>query len=278
MAAWTHYATWDGNNRKVYATYRKYVTQNAPGRRSTKDLDCSDLSITLIIEFAAKYGLPVTFKDAEGAFYSSKARSAIVPKTSGYDGAGAGAGAPRYDEDTRVWDNSEKFLAVVRDKLQTKSLYLYNMELNSPSGPDSGDLMIRYRTKWFGTKVDQKNTHTALVYQSYAPGAPHLLENRKDVPSFPGRDQANSQPNTEYFRGTVDASTGVTTYRAPDMDTHFDFLNSPADRKRIAELIYFANARQLRDEGFEFYRFKEGVVDNFADWNGEANTFPYWRL
>ena len=275
MAAWTHFATWDGNNRKVYATYRKYVTQNAPGRRSTKDLDCSDLSITLIIEFAAKYGLPVTFKDAEGAIYSSKARSALVPTTSGYDGAGAGAGAPRYAEAATVWDTSEKFTTVVRDKLQTKSLYLYNMELNSTSGPDPGDLMIRYSTKWFGMKVDQKNTHTALVYQSYAPSVPHLLENRKDVPSFPGRDQANSQPNTEYFRGTVDGS-GVTAYRAADMDTHFDYLNSPADKKRIAELIYFANARQLKDEGFDFYRFRSGVVDNLAGWDGQPNTFPYW--
>ena len=275
MAAWRHFASWDG---KVYTAYRKYVTQTAPGRRSTKDLDCSDLSITLVIEFASKNGLPVTFKDAEGAFYSSKARSPLVPKTSGFDGAGAGAAAPRYDEGAPVWDSSEKFIAVVRDKMQTKSLYLYNMELNSTSGPDSGDLMIRYRTKWFGTKVDQANTHTALVFQTYGPSVPHQLENRTDVPSFPGRDQANSQPNTEYFRGTVDVSTGITAYRKPDMDTHFDFLNSPADRKRIAELIYFANARQLRDEGFEFYKFRQGVVDNYTDWDGSAATFPYWRL
>src|SRR5215469_13217943 len=135
MAAWTHYATWDGNNRKVYATYRKYVAQNAPGRRSTKDLDCSDLSITLIIEFASKFGLPVTFKDAEGAIYSSKASRALVPKTSGYDGAGAGAGAQRYDEAGPAWNSSEKFTAIVQEKLQTKSLYLYNMELNSQAGP-----------------------------------------------------------------------------------------------------------------------------------------------
>src|SRR5262245_55790839 len=170
MAAWTHFANWDGNNRKWYSAYRKYVAQNAPGRRSTKDLDCSDLSITLMIEFASRYGLPVTFKDAEGAIYSSKARSALEPKNSGYDGAGAGAGAARYDESPRVWDSGEKFIAIVREKMQTKSLYLYNMELNSSAGPESGDLMIRYRTKWLGTKVDQANTHTALVFQSYGPG------------------------------------------------------------------------------------------------------------
>src|SRR5262249_15553327 len=122
MAAWTHVANWDGNNRKWYAAYRKYAMQNAPARRSTKDLDCSDLSITLIIEFASKYGLPVTFKDAEGAIYSSKSRSAVVPKTSGYDGAGAGAGAARYDQSGSVWDSSEKFTAIVQQKMQTKSL------------------------------------------------------------------------------------------------------------------------------------------------------------
>jgi hypothetical protein len=276
MAAWSHSAKWDGNNQKWYAEYRKYVAQNAPARRSTKDLDCSDLSITLIIEFASKFGLPVTFKDAEGAIYSSKAKSALVPKTSGYDGTGAGAGAQRYDEAGPVWNSSEKFTAIVQEKMQTKSLYLYNMELNSPTGPEAGDLMIRYRTKWLGTKVDQKNTHTALVYLAYARGIPHPLENRKDVPSFPGRDQANNQPNTEYFRGTVDES-GATASRAADMDPHFDYLNSPADKKRIAELIYFAHTRQLRDEGFEFYRFGQGVVGNYAGWDGQADTFPYWE-
>src|SRR5262249_50335974 len=121
------------------------------------------------------------------------------------------------------------------------------------------------------------NPHTALVFQSYAPQVSHPLENRKDLPSFPGRDQANNEPTTEYFRGTVDTSTGVTAYRSSDKDTHIDFLNSPADKKRIAELIYFANARQLKDDGFGFYRFGQSVVSNYAGWDGEAQTFPYWE-
>jgi len=277
MVDWKHTKSWDGNNGTMYADYRKFVVLAAPKYVQTKDVDCSDLSIILLIEFAAPRGLPVTFKDVDGWLYSSKAQSALGPKTSGYDGAGQGAAAQRYDESQLRWFTKDMFIAIVRQNMQTKSLYLHNMEAN-PSGPEAGDLMIRYRTKWFGLKVDAAETHTALVYSTYPPGVSHPYEKSVNVPNFPGRDQANNEVNqTAYFRGTVDEKTGVTRSRQPDHDPHFDYLNSPADRKRNAELIYFANVRQLRDEGFNFYKFGQNVVDNYPDWDGQASTFSHWR-
>ena len=51
---------------------------------------------------------------------------------------------------------------------------------------------------------------------------------------------------------------------------HFNFLNSRGNAKRNAELIYFANARQLRDEGFDFYGYSLLVTDNWPDFNGDG--------
>jgi hypothetical protein len=99
----------------------------------------------------------------------------------------------------------------------------------------------------------------------------------KDVtgyPDFPGGDAAmKDKHRTRYFRGDVDAN-GVTIAREPkppfDTDVHFNFLNSRGKDKRNAELIYFANARQLRDEGFDFYEYSLLVTDNWPDFNGDG--------
>ena len=74
---------------------------------------------------------------------------------------------------------------------------------------------------------------------------------------------------TEYFRGTVN-DDGVTTYRRPDKDIHFDYLNSRGEDKRNAEVIYYANAAQLADDGFEFRKYAPKVLDNWLDWDGEG--------
>jgi len=60
MAAWRHWAFWDGS---AYQGYRKYVSQRAPAFRGRDDLDCADISIYLLIDYAAQAGLPVTFWD-----------------------------------------------------------------------------------------------------------------------------------------------------------------------------------------------------------------------
>jgi hypothetical protein len=50
MAAWRHWAYW---GPATYPAYRKYVTEWAPRYRGRTDLDCADMSLTLLIEFAA---------------------------------------------------------------------------------------------------------------------------------------------------------------------------------------------------------------------------------
>ena len=67
---------------------------------------------------------------------------------------------------------------------------------------------------------------------------------------------------------------GVTVSRVPEGpfkgNVHFNYLNSRSSWKRNAELIYFANARQLREDGFEFYEYSLAVTDNWLDWDGKG--------
>src|SRR5262249_32811605 len=55
-----------------YKMYRTYVEGRAPTLIGTKDVDCVDLSIIPLMEFAATNLLPVTFLDADGFLLSSK--------------------------------------------------------------------------------------------------------------------------------------------------------------------------------------------------------------
>jgi hypothetical protein len=157
------------------------------------------------------------------------------------------------------------FTIFVQKQIQTKSLWKHNTVVNR-FGPQAGDLMMRYTTS-FG--VTDKH-HTALVFQTFPPGAIHPRWNDKSVPDFPGSDSAKWQLTvTEYFRGTVDEA-GATTYRAIDLDTHFDYLNHRGEAKPLAELIYYANARQIQDDGFEFRMYAPHVLDNWLDWDGQG--------
>ncbi|MEA2695759.1 MAG: hypothetical protein QOI66_30 [Myxococcales bacterium] len=70
MAAWHHYSYWDF---RMYQLYRQYVTINAPLFRGRPDLDCADISMNLMIEFAAAKVLPVTVWDNDKVRYISRA-------------------------------------------------------------------------------------------------------------------------------------------------------------------------------------------------------------
>jgi hypothetical protein len=135
--------------------------------------------------------------------------------------------------------------------------------------------MLRARKGWFGP-ISYPASHAALVFGTYMPGQRAVPEYQdvKGYPDFPGGDAAMKAFNqTRYFRGDVDAD-GVTLAREPkppfDKDVHFNFLNSRGDAKRNAELIYFANDRQLRDEGFDFYEYSLLVTDNWPDFKGDG--------
>src|SRR4051794_7385047 len=75
MAAWMH-SDINGWNGDRYAEYRSFVAAKAPDLRGRKE-DCADLSMMLLIQFAADKMLTVSFEDSRGTLYISKAEGAI---------------------------------------------------------------------------------------------------------------------------------------------------------------------------------------------------------
>jgi hypothetical protein len=260
MAAWEHRYGW---NADVYYRYRKYVISKAKAYEGS-DRDCADLAISLMIDFAAGLNLCLTFSDATGGTYISKARGLIQPTTKG---------GWELDDDI-TWSSKEEYVNAVLKRTSAWDLAKYNSRVNQ-YGPVPGDLMLRARKGWFGP-ISYPASHAALVFGTYMPGQRAVPEYQdvKGYPDFPGGDAAMKAFNqTRYFRGDVDAD-GVTIAREPkppfDKDVHFNFLNSRGNDKRNAELIYFANDRQLRDEGFDFYEYSLLVTDNWPDFNGDG--------
>jgi hypothetical protein len=254
MPAWQHNKSWTND---YYNKYRAYVAKVAPTLAGPhknsrgEDLDCADLSIRLIIDFAAANGLPLNFLDVSGFIYTSKARWPFGPND--------------QQRPSQVFANKELFTIFVRQNIQTKSLWNLNTDVN-PDGPSAGDLLMRYSE---GASGMADNHHTALIFAAYAPGVAHPKA-KSDTPSFPGPDEAMSQVRvTEYFMGTVDDDF-VTKSRAPDAQTHFDYLNSRGNAKRNAELVYFANAAQFLKIGFEFRKYSDFVLFDWPNWDGEG--------
>ncbi len=175
MTAWKHYAAW---TEEYYKSYRSFVAEMAPkmsGRNKNsngEDLDCADLSIGLLIDFASRKGLPVNFQDASGFLYVSKANYPYGPNN-----------AVRRSEEFLTKDI---FTFIVRKYIQTKSLYTYNTD-QTDYGPGVGDLMMRYTVSASG-RTDLH--HTALVFAVYNAGVRHPKEADDGVPSFPGPDEA----------------------------------------------------------------------------------------
>ena len=262
MAAWNH-SNKTGWNDEEYTAYRKYVAGKVESFRGRNE-DCADLSMLLLIEFAAERGLAVTFEDNGGSRYVSKAQATIVQ-----------FGSMQAQVDEKQWSTPAEFTKVVHRKIGVEALWKHNTVINQ-HGPQPGDLMIIY-----GIQINREaglggmtvRHHASLVYRVYPPATPHPKWNDKNVPNFPGSGKAEKQVNvTEYFRGTVDEKTGATVNRheVDWKDTHFDFLNSRSSAKRNAELIYWANARQLREEGFQFREYGPSVLDNWSDWDGRG--------
>jgi hypothetical protein len=268
MPAWKHKAQWSS---AMYQTYRRYtqttVTNARYGLFEGAHEDCADLSIRLLIDFAADSGLPLTFRDVSGWRYISKAERAYGPPDAPYDLGHPKTRIMRFKTGDREadgtlipWFTKDDFYAVVRENIQTKSLWNHNTAVN-PTGPDPGDLMMR-----FGGI--HRYHHTALVTSVYPPFALHPQWQNAKVPDFPGPDAAEKQITvTRYFMGTKD-DDDRTAYRTADISWHFDYLNSRSDAKRNAELIYFANVAQLRDDGFQFRLYSDTVLENWADWDG----------
>jgi hypothetical protein len=236
MAAWKHWAYWTAT---TYPAYRKYVGVNAPAYRGRQDLDCADMSLTLLIEFAAANGLPVTLTSDDGTRFISKGtRQTPTSYLSVHS--------------TYKWKDKDEFLRAVINRLNAKSVFSRNTTINR-AGPEPGDLMC-------------KTDHVALVYKTYPPGVDHPQASDTRVPIFPGPQVASRQLNqTEYFRAD---------HSEVNPTVHFDYLNHRGEGtpvKQKAELIYFADAMDIQKAGFEFRLYNAAVLDNWTDWNGEGD-------
>jgi len=111
MAAWRHSRYWGD---RTYNEYRAYVIKWGPRQRGRQDLDCADISISLLIEFAAKAGLPVTFWDNDQVRYPSKG-SRQTPAARVFNWS---------------WNSVEEYLTAVTSRIQSKSLVNQNTVVN----------------------------------------------------------------------------------------------------------------------------------------------------
>jgi hypothetical protein len=194
------------------------------------------MSLTLLIDFAAERGLPVTLRNDDGVRFISKGtRQTPTNRISVHK--------------TYAWKNKEEFTRAVINRLNASSVFNKNTVVN-PRGPEPGDLMC-------------KPDHTALVYKVYPPRLPHPRANDKSVPIFPGAAQAAFQlGQTEYFRDNP-ALAGP--------NPHVDYLNHRGEGKEAAELIYYADAYKMKTGGFQFRMYRPEVMDNWIDWTGEGD-------
>lgn len=234
MAAWTHSESWTA---AWYNNYRGMVQRRAPEYRGQSGRDCADLSTELLIRFASYYHLPLTFTDNGGVRYISKGERQ-TPEA-GFFGRNC------------TWSSVAQYTEAVRSRLGTEALWNRNTVINR-AGPQPGDLAIGFSASMH---------HTALVYQVYPAGTPHPRASDRSVPDFPGDEEAIRQNNqTEYFRS-----------RTPNGNVHVDYLNYRSRRKDRAELIYYADATELSQAGFQYRMWSASVLDNWTDWNGRGD-------
>jgi len=237
MPAWIQTASWTTAH---YQDYRDFVKKDASSYRWRTE-DCADLSMIALIDFAAARGLPLTFTDMHRGIYPSIGHEALFNNDFRF--------SPRFYH----WHTKDAFTEAVTDGVGVGSLWKYNTVVNK-DGPMPGDLMMKFTT---GRRAYH---HASLVFGVYPPGQSHTKQNDRSVLNYPGDDDAEDQYwTTEYFKGTL-GSDEKTASRLPDKDTHIDYLNHRGHKKPLAELIYFANARQFQDEGFEFRMYSPWVL------------------
>jgi len=245
MAAWTHSKNW---SPQKYLEYRKFVSNKAEDLEGTTD-DCADISMSLLLDFAADNELPVTFYDNAGVRYISKATGQV-------------GGTRLTGHRNLTWKNKTEYTKAVKDRIGSKSLFTQNMEPN-PNGPEPGDLMI-------------SRDHTALVYRVTPAGMVHPLASKfrpstsKDVsliPLFPGDVQAtHERSQTQYFRTEPEPYGPIVS-----QDLHFDYLNHRGSHKPEAELIMYASGPAMKKDGFQFKKYRRHVLDNWNDWDGKGD-------
>lgn len=232
MPAWRHTrSSWDDAS---YRSYRAFVSTEAPRLRGNTSMDCADLSAMLLIRFAARQGLPLSFTDMNEVRYDSR-RDRQDPEGGWFQ--------------NKTWTDQDSYVSAVTSRIGTEALWSKNTSVNR-LGPEPGDLLMKFTG-------NNGIHHTALVFQVWLQGTAHPRVGDRSIADFPtdqpGRDAdeiAISQPNTEYFRD-----------RDPNSDVHIDYLNHRSNRKTAgAELIYFARVSPFRADGYQFRRWSLSVL------------------
>jgi hypothetical protein len=264
MPAWNHTNSWNGT---FYDDYRKYVRFGASAMKGRLE-DCADLSMLLIVEFAAMQGLPLTFTDNREVRYSSRAASQFP--TSGVNitytrtdvnlptggvtfmpGGGLGwetapleipTGVKYAGDKNYTWINKDEFYLAIKNRINAAALYKYNTEVN-PLGPQSGDLL-------------SSKGHAGLVIDAYPVGLGHPKASDMSIAPWVSPESALKEVNVlEYFRD----NHGVINDENK-LKVHFDYLNHRDEAKPKAELIYFRRAEDAISDGFEFRKYNAKVL------------------
>jgi hypothetical protein len=252
MAAWKDSNTW---NNASFNGYKEFVATQAPSYKGSTE-DCADLSIKLLIDYAAGRYLPVSFWSTWDVLYSSRAAhqwpGVWPPNTLGLS-----------------WSDKKSFYDAVKRRIDSKSLLEKNTNpVDNCADVWTGDLML-------------KGDHTAIVFAVYQPGEVHRFLQRADIPDFPGPDIAASELDVlEYFRTARTLRGSSRSIPPPELNkVHIDYLNHrgeafppTASKKQKAELIYFADAQEMVTTlKFSYRRFSYvRVLNNWPNWNGEV--------
>src|SRR5690349_17714009 len=140
MSAWKHTQYW---TPALYDAYRASVPPQARQMMGRTE-DCADLSLLLLVEFAAANGLTVSFHDTKGTLYCSKATGAF-PATL-REG---------------VWSNKDEYYSALKRHIGARSLYTFDTEDVADSQIKPGDLML---------SCTPSDAHAAIVFAVWGPG------------------------------------------------------------------------------------------------------------
>ena len=245
MAAWPHTRSWSPG---LIREYRKYVQIQAPLLKGRLE-DCADLSMLLIVNFAAQRGLPLTFADNDIWVYKSSGSGGSlfnpeIARTRGFMRAGS----------VPVWKTKDEYYSAIKQKIGANALWRNNTEKN-PAGPEPGDLLLG-------------RGHAGLIFAVYLPNLserwgdlaiprPHPRACDSSIIVYPGPTIAKTQIDVlEYFRDDEGPKGPVKA------GTRFDYLNHRGQGKERAELIYYAN---VYDSDFDPYEFRMFTASVFQD-------------
>ncbi len=197
MPAWETKRKWTD---EYVEGYRLYVSTSAPFKRGAGPEDCADLSMSLLIDFASSFELPLTFKNEDGWIYLSEGtHAAKVGRTSltlrnFFDPRAEGAGSAS-------WEDKEEFRQAIWKHMNVRDLWNHNTRPTNLGRPRPGDLMMRY---------GGGNHHCALVYQVYPPGRSHPEEKNKSIPDYPGDSQARTARRSHLLESRLPVGTLTT--------------------------------------------------------------------